>query len=951
MKILVLLIVGFLVRFFAFLFIDFSFENDVLTFQAWAIHLHRLGFSAFYEADIFTDYPPVYMYFLYILGLIRSFFEWPVLSPVFNFLTFLPAMLADLVIGFIIYWLGAKKDEDFALIISGAWVFNPSVILVSGVWGQVESVFVVLLFVSLILLRERKLLPAYILFGIAILTKPQSLFLGPVYLYSALSYFNGGFNKKSALYLAGSIIGAVFVMVLISLPFGLANTLDIFISGAGLRGFASVNAFNFWAFFGANWQPWELTIWGFSYLAWGVAIIAAVIIGALAALHIDSTKHGGKFFYLIVAFLFVVIFVFSVRMHERYLFPALLFLLVYYLEHRDRRVFWLYAGFSITFYVNCLEVLRWLRGGGDLSVFDVSLPIISFANIVLGFITIWLVVDGLRVNKKEIVVDNLTSPPPMLRRDWVLISVLVVVYSFVAFVNLGNVRSPQTMWESSAESNVVFIDFGEMQWVSRFQYMMGSRHDRGFSLLHRGSTIYETTGGDVFAWHEAIIESYAQQLILFTPPNEYGLRLQEIAFRDADDELIEIYSISETALTDEQHLVPDYRRFRNSTIFDEIYHPRTGYEYLHGLPVFETTHPPMGKNFIAMSVAVFGMTPFGWRFPGTFFGVLMIPLIYAFARQLLKSNNDALFAAFIFTFDFMHFTQTRLATIDTYVVFFVMAMYFFMYLYVNGVEKYSLRRSLILLGLCGVCMGLAIASKWQGVYGAIGLPLLFFPALFKLHAINTKHAWITFASCFGFFVGIPIVIYMLSYIPFVLAQGGGVAAIWNNQLHMFSYHSELVAEHPFASNWWSWPFMLRPIWLYVTRISPEISAGKTSFGNPAIWWLGIVFTFFVMYILAKKRGKEPDIVFLLVAYAAQFLPWIFVDRLTFIYHYFPSVPFVVLIIAWVFKNHVKNTKIALVYCGVVLGLFMLFFPVLSGLAVNRGFVHEYLRWLPGWVLL
>jgi dolichyl-phosphate-mannose--protein O-mannosyl transferase len=356
----------------------------------------------------------------------------------------------------------------------------------------------------------------------------------------------------------------------------------------------------------------------------------------------------------------------------------------------------------------------------------------------------------------------------------------------------------------------------------------------------------------------------------------------------------------------------------------------------------------MGKNFIAMSVAVLGMTPFAWRLPGTLLGVLMVPLLYAFARYLFRSNKWAMIAATVFAFDFMRFTQTRLATIDTYVTFFVLAMYFCMYLYVK-------RRSLPMLALCGVMMGLAIASKWQGVYGALGLPFLFFPALYRLYQENAKKAIITFFSCFAFFIVIPLIIYTLSYIPFILAQGGGLRAAWDNQQHMFNYHADLVAEHGFASPWWSWPIMQRPMWLYVNRSHAEGTAGMSSFGNPAIWWVGIliVITAFITLVRDKILARKADYIpiFLLVAIAAQYLPWAMVSRLTFIYHFFPSVPFLVLLIIWVFKRYIKNYKIAMGYAVLVIGLFILFYPVLAGIPVNPEWVRRYLVWLPGWVFM
>lgn len=80
-------------------------------------------------------------------------------------------------------------------------------------------------------------------------------------------------------------------------------------------------------------------------------------------------------------------------------------------------------------------------------------------------------------------------------------------------------------------------------------------------------------------------------------------------------------------------------------------------------------------------IAVFGMNAFGWRIVGTLFGIGMVPILYLFAKRLFGKSEYALLAAGLFAFDFMHFTQTRIATIDVYGVFFILLMYYFMYRY------------------------------------------------------------------------------------------------------------------------------------------------------------------------------------------------------------------------------------------------------------------------------
>ena len=84
-----------------------------------------------------------------------------------------------------------------------------------------------------------------------------------------------------------------------------------------------------------------------------------------------------------------------------------------------------------------------------------------------------------------------------------------------------------------------------------------------------------------------------------------------------------------------------------------------------------------------IGIKLFGMTPFGWRFMGAVMGVLMLPVMYLLAKQLTKRTDLSCIAMALLALDSMHFTQTRIATIDSYVVFFIMVMYLFMIRYVQ----------------------------------------------------------------------------------------------------------------------------------------------------------------------------------------------------------------------------------------------------------------------------
>ena len=79
--------------------------------------------------------------------------------------------------------------------------------------------------------------------------------------------------------------------------------------------------------------------------------------------------------------------------------------------------------------------------------------------------------------------------------------------------------------------------------------------------------------------------------------------------------------------------------------------------------------------------------------------------------------------------------------------------------------------------------------------------------------------------CLAVFVLLPAVIYYLSYFPYGTAIGlkapemffnGEYARIvLDNQQFMFTYHSDLVAEHPYSSRWYQWMLNIRPILYYL----------------------------------------------------------------------------------------------------------------------------------------
>ena len=627
---------------------------------------------------------------------------------------------------------------------------------------------------------------------------------------------------------------------------------------------------------------------------------------------------------------------------------------------------------------------------------------------------------------------------------------------------------PETYYDSELDENVLVFDLGEHRDFNVLYYS-GIQWQDSYSCEMRVSDALDDAGdaymfdsedGDCFTWKYVCgrDEVLSGRYLKLNVTDCLDMSLFEILCRDAlTGEPVPLRLISgpkEAAkLCDEPDSLEGEPSWWNSTYFDEIYHARTAYEHLHGLRVYETTHPPLGKVIMSWSVGIFGMCPFGWRLPGALCGVLMLPAIYMIARLLMKKRRYAVGAMLILTFDCMHFTQTRIATIDSFVVLFILWSVYFMFYWMKqdyfGTKYW---KTFLPLMASGVFMGLSVASKWTGCYNGIGLAVLFFVTwVWRLRQVMKARKQVrsgdfgtcsetekqrltgmadrgylkligTLASCIVFFIAVPLLIYYCSYIPYFAYDGGitvekvieaavGRYFVTGEVGGMLGYHATpgLGMDHYFYSPWYEWPIDAKPMWFYSGSYSYDSRVGSTimTMGNPAVWWgglLAMLVMIVMIYVYARYRwSRRWDVMpaalkenhgmqWLLVVFAAQFLPWTLVPRGTYIYHYFACVPVIILALMCVLstleqlyeeervgrapevyaisgtdgegltKAGVKERlkfiiarlrpmafpMILIAYITVCLVLFIAFFPYASGIEVSKKWL-EGMRWFDNWL--
>ncbi len=801
-------------------------------------------------------------------------------------------------------------------------------------------------------------------------------------------------------------------------------------------------------------------LYGYGLMNFGFAVVIVMMF------HQNSAKQLP--FYLALALLCV--YTLGVKIHERYLFAALPLLLLAFARIRDHRLILLMALLSASTFINSAIVLdnALLFGSSyghlndDTLVVNILLCIINMSALLYG---LWIGYSGLREagkSQKTSIASTAVYEPSTPKayeemllspkshsldlnwKDWAIMGVTTVLYAVLAFTNLGSTVAPQHGWVSSSPEETITFRLEENTEFSVLYYAGVSNYNFSISVSEDGENWTENypcemREGLCYRWNYALKSStssdgqitfagnrpegvlWMKGQYLRLHAERSGLNLFEITARGRDGQTIPMQVIdhqnANQAILDVQ-VKPDYLLdeqntcvgdpgWYNGTYFDEIYHARTAYEHLHGQRPYETTHPPLGKLLMALGIAIFGMTPFGWRFAGTFIGVLMLPALYLLTKQIFKRRDLSAFTMAAFALDLMHFTQTRIATIDSFPVFFILMSYWFMVRYLQTdvfavaedeqpvLLTKAFWKSLIPLAFSGMMMGLSIASKWIGIYSAIGLAVLFFTAVFRqyragnmafsyavdgsdesLDANSVKrlkgaqdHAlsriFITCGFCVLFFILVPCLVYYASYIPYLAPTGRvTVERVVQAQIGMLDYHSTpgLGMDHPFQSPWWQWPFILKPMWFAQDQYEPAGYASTIMcMGNPWVFYIGAICMAALLVSLVGRyfhwqdrrltlqRGDGNLTVFIIaIAFFSQYLPWVLVPRSMYMYHYFASVPFIILATAWTLNHLGKKSQrlmriIMAVYLVGALVFFIMFFPYASGYLTSTKWL-DAMRW-------
>lgn len=935
-----------------------GYPYDMSCFVAWGDKLAAEGPAAFYSEGYFADYPPGYLWVLGLVGAIRAALHIAYESKWTYFLLALVPSLCDCGLAWLVYRTAKRSSwgvkEHTALVLTAFTAFNPLMLFDTGVWKQIDGAFALPLVLCFVLLEQRRYLPAAVLYGVALAIKPQALLFGPVL---AVCYLAAITLEKDRLRAFGRCFGgaalALLPPLLTGLPFFgvvqlIPKLIDKYTGTMSGYPYATINAFNWLAALGGNWKELaDPALFGISWQQLGCLNILLVTAG-LAYFAVRSVRGGWFSPLLLAAYYGIGIFTLAHCMHERYMVPGVLLTLLAAAHWNDIRLYAAGVGLSLTGFINLAAVYS-LTGSNDEWLTSATSSTVAVLTglgetvcFVLLIFAVWDIARhghtlALPETKPETAPPVPAPQPKWTRREVGALLALTAATAVLSFSYLGSRTAPQDPLDATgtALSESVTLDGSAVSlWVYPGISFGGSMTVTDAS----GSTVFEKelNYGTCFSWTANNVQMAAGTQLTVMVENA---QLFELAFRDANGRLVPVTGGG--ALFDEQTAVPDTISQLNSMYFDEIYHGRTGYEQLHKMPVYETTHPPLGKDLIMVGIALFGMTAFGWRFAGTLFGVLLVPLAWCFVRRLTRKPWAAATAGVLLALDFMRFSQSRLATIDVYGTFFILLGAYCMVWYCQRVLTDGVNRALLPMALGGVAFGLGCAAKWTGIYAGAGLAVLYLGVLYARWQQKRPgfRAEFRTAAVGGvlFYVLLPLCLYIGSYLPYWWRDPAfSLSDWWQCQVSMFSYHATLKATHPFESRWYTWLLGLRPVWYYRNGYLPYgMKASIAGMAGPVIWLFGLAALVGLLWHQVSGRGSRQG-AGVLILYGTQLIPWMLVTRCTFLYHYFPSSMFCLAALALVLARmkHVDwAKKIAAGLCVVALVLFVLYYPALSGLPI------------------
>jgi len=422
----------------------------------------------------------------------------------------------------------------------------------------------------------------------------------------------------------------------------------------------------------------------------------------------------------------------------------------------------------------------------------------------------------------------------------------------------------------------------------------------------------------------------------------------------------------------------------NLRVWDEVYFQEYASRYLTGSYFFDV-HPPLGKLLFAATAWLVGVpvdrlanaasVP-ELRLLSALAGSLLIPTVWWLLRELGASRKVAALGAAVLVLDNALVVQSRFVLTDILLLWFgIAAVAAFL-----TARRLGGRGRWLALGLAALLAGAAASTKWTGLT-ALGL----IGAIWLVDAWRARARWVRLAGEGAVLIVVPAAVYFGSFAahftllpndgPGVQAMSADFAATrrgnptYRPDAHVSfaqevaELHREMMAtnlgwsalQHVAASKWYTWPISQHRIMLWKSTGETNGQVRRIDIqGNPVLWYGILVVIGLFVVATARRRvtiGVHREALLLLGAgYVMNFVPFAFIARPMYLYHYYFALVYSVafaalalgLIAGWQtdddapWQFHTRRS--AAIYAGALVAVmvsFVYFAPLSYGTALSE----------------
>jgi dolichyl-phosphate-mannose--protein O-mannosyl transferase len=367
-------------------------------------------------------------------------------------------------------------------------------------------------------------------------------------------------------------------------------------------------------------------------------------------------------------------------------------------------------------------------------------------------------------------------------------------------------------------------------------------------------------------------------------------------------------------------------------VFDEVHYVPAAEQLVTFERVLNREHPPLAKLIIGLGWLLFHRLvplvaePAVYRAVALAFGLWALWSVRAWMLALGFGERAAQASLWLTGFNILWFVQSRTAMLEVFFLGFALWGAFFAY-----------------RGKMGgwVLLGLAMACKWAAA------PFLLIALLSARMSLSKRIVGLGLAG----------VCYAAAFLPLGFVRQNPVAITGLAGLHLEmvrSFRQVTAAPHPYASSWWQWPTLLRPMWYTFEREVGAIERGVWAGGNPALYWVALPLLPLAAWLAIRRR--DPAAWMLALLYWVPLLFWAVSPRkLQLYYYYLPSSMWVGPIVAWAHERAQDTWPLRrahgwllagfVVLCGLT---FLYFLPIMDGRALPAGSFQRYM-WLFSWI--